>query len=461
MKAQHCLVVLSILGLSACGNGAGDTSGTGGASIGPVSFHKDVEPLLQKHCLTCHSDGQIGGFSLVKYEEAKPLAADMADKTTKRLMPPFLAKTTDDCKPRLSWRGDPSLTDQEIAIFKAWADQKAPEGDPKDAPPPFVLANQGLPNFAQEITATSPTTVDGSADKFQCVVYDPKLAGDQFVDGLHFIAGNANIAHHALLFSAKRTDVAKESGGMDQYPCFGSPPGTLVHAWAPGGVPLELPPDVGIKMGVDDVIVIQMHYHPRGKMESDQSKIQLRFTQAQPSWSYLTLLPGNAKNASDGLLPDPDDTNGVPEFLIPANKEKHVEEMVFTVPSQVIIDVPILAVGPHMHYAGTEMKFSIERNHVTATQPANECLVETPAWDFNWQRLYQYDGAISDLPTGTAGDVIRMHCEYNNSMSNPFIVQALKQQNLSAPKDISLGETTLDEMCLGVMGVLVPTALIK
>lgn len=461
MRAQFALLSSFVLGLAACG-GDGSTGGTGGApSIGPVSFHKDVEPLLQKHCLTCHSDGQIGGFSLVKYEEAKPEAALMADKTTKKLMPPFLAKATDDCKPRLSWRDDPSLTDQEIAIFKAWADQGAPEGDPKDAPPPFVLPNQGLANPSQEIVATSPTTVSGTADQFVCVVYDPKLAGDEFVDGIHYIAGNTAIAHHALLFSAKRADVAKESGGKDQYPCFGSPPGTLVHAWAPGGVPLELPNDVGIKMGVDDVIVIQMHYHPRDKMESDQSKIQLRYTSAAPSWSYLTLLPGNAKTAADGLLPDPDDTNGVPEFVIPAGKDHHVEEMVVTVPSQVIIDVPILAVGPHMHYAGTKMKFSIERQHVTQTQPANECLIETPAWDFNWQRLYQYEGALTDLPTGTAGDTLRMHCEYNNSMSNPFIVQALKQQNLSAPRDISLGETTLDEMCLGVMGVLVPTALIK
>ena len=213
-------------------------------------------------------------------------------------------------------------------------------------------------------------------------------------------------------------------------------------------------------MGADDVFVIQMHYHPRGKMESDQSKIELRYTAQKPTYSYLTLLPGNARNEADGLLPDPDDT-GAPEFRIPANKDKHVEEMTFTVPSQVIIDVPILAVGPHMHYAGTGMRISIERNHVTQAQPAKECLVEAPAWNFNWQRLYQFNGAISELPTGTAGDVIRLHCEYNNSKSNPFITDALAQQSLAEPQDISVGETTLDEMCLGIMGLLVPTELIK
>ena len=445
------------LGLVAC---TGGTDGAGGSGVGPMSFHKDVEPLLQKHCLTCHTQGQIGGFSIASYEDAKPLAALMASKTGKREMPPFLAKTTAECKPRLSWRDDPSLTDKEIEVFKAWADQGAPEGDPKDAPAPFVLDTTGLPNAAQELVATSPTVVDGTSDQFVCIVLDPKLAGDQFLDGIHFVAGNAAIAHHALLFSAKRTDAVKESGGKDQFSCFGAPTGTLVHAWAPGGVPLELPPDVGIKVGADDVFVIQMHYHPRGKMESDQSKIQLRYTAQKPTYSYLTLLPGNARNEADGLLPDPDDT-GAPEFRIPANKDKHVEEMTFTVPSQVIIDVPILAVGPHMHYAGTGMRISIERNHVTQSQPAKECLVEAPAWNFNWQRLYQFNGAISELPTGTAGDVIRLHCEYNNSKSNPFITDALAQQSLAEPQDISVGETTLDEMCLGIMGLLVPTELIK
>ena len=54
----------------------------------------------------------------------------------------------------------------------------------------------------------------------------------------------------------------------------------------------------------------------------------------------------------------------------------------------------------------------------TADQPANECLVETPHWDFNWQRWYQYDTDLQHLPTVQAGDVLHMHCEYNNSMSN-------------------------------------------
>jgi hypothetical protein len=450
---------LAGLGLAAvaCGQGASDEADGGGAAGPAVTFHKDVEPLLHEHCLTCHSDGQIGGFSLASYDTAKKLAPTIVKRTSAREMPPFQAKPTADCEPRFSWKDDPSLTDAEIAVFKAWADQGTPEGDPADAPPPFVLQPSGLPSPDLELTAPETTTVSGTTDQFVCVIYDPKLPADTYIDGIHFVAGNTNVAHHALVFQAKRTDALAASGGAGQYAnCFGAPGTTLLDGWAPGGVPLELPEGVGMPIGADDVLVVQMHYHPRGQTDTDQSKLQLRFAKAKPAWSYQTALIGNFKDASEGLLPDPDDTNGVPEFRIPANAARHVEDMVYTVPDAVSIQLPVLAVGTHMHYVGTDMRFSVERKNPTATQPANECLVETPKWDFNWQRWYVYDTDIASLPTVTAGDKLHMHCEYDNTKENPFVAKALADQSLSEPKDVVLGEQTLDEMCLGVAGVLVP-----
>jgi hypothetical protein len=450
-----CLVAAAAVG--ACGQGEGDgQGGSGGGPEASVTFHRDVEPLLHEHCLTCHSDGQIGGFSLEKYEDVKKLAPVIVTKTSAREMPPFSAKATPECQPRFSWRDDPSLTDDQIAMLKTWADEGAPEGDPKDAPPPFVLAPPGLANPDLEITAAEPTTVSGTEDKFVCVLYDPHLAETKYIDGIHFVAGNSNVAHHALLFQEKRADVTQLSGGASQFDCFGAPGSTLLNGWAPGAVPLELPAGVGMEIGPDDVVVIQMHYHPRGLTETDQSKLQLRFATSKPAWSYQTALIGNSSNAGEGLLPDPDDTNGVPEFRIPANAKHHVEEMVYTVPSALPIALPILAVGTHMHYVGTDMRLSIERKSPAADQPANECLVETPKWDFNWQRWYLYDTSIDSLPKVAPGDTLRMHCEYDNTKENPFVLKALQDQNLSEPKDVHLGETTLDEMCLGVVGILVP-----
>ncbi|MFO0550575.1 MAG: hypothetical protein U0271_19425 [Polyangiaceae bacterium] len=453
------------LGLAACDGGSDDggpggSGGGGGSPTADVTFHKDVEPLLQRSCLGCHYDGKIGGFSLVTYDDAKPMADFMASMTEARLMPPWGAQETDDCKPRLPWRNDLRLSDEEIAMLRAWADAGAPEGNPADAPPAYVPPPDGLPNADIELTPAEPSMVSGNTDQFICVVYDPQLTEDKWVDGINILADNTKVAHHAVTFRANRADVLAESGGAERYPCFGGTQGDVVHVWAPGGQPFELPDDVGIKLTPDQVIVVQMHYHPRGDtVEQDSSKLQLRFRDQVPSYQLLVTFPGNAKDASEGLLPDPDDRTADPEFRIPAGSTDHVETMEIRVPNEVIIDVPILMVMPHMHYVGTDIRLDIERATQPPSQPQNECLVQTPAWDFSWQRFYTYDVPINELPTGKAGDVFKVTCHYNNSSGNPYVAQALEEQGLSAPVDVYLGEQTLDEMCLVPLGILLPSSL--
>ncbi|MEQ9498046.1 MAG: hypothetical protein RIT81_14340 [Deltaproteobacteria bacterium] len=83
-----------------------------------------------------------------------------------------------------------------------------------------------------------------------------------------------------------------------------------------------------------------------------------------------------------------------------------------------------------------------------ADQPAEECLLQTPAWDFEWQRFYEYDVSIAELPFVRPGDTFELRCTYDNSMDNPFVREALDEQGLTAPRDVVLGEETLDEMCL-------------
>jgi hypothetical protein len=86
--------------------------------------------------------------------------------------------------------------------------------------------------------------------------------------------------------------------------------------------------------------------------------------------------------------------------------------------------------------------------------PAQECLLHTPKWDFNWQRVYQYNAPFDQLPLVRGGDKLRLRCKYNNSSSNPFVMEALESQGLQAPIDVRLGEQTLDEMCLAVVQIL-------
>jgi hypothetical protein len=53
-----------------------------------------------------------------------------------------------------------------------------------------------------------------------------------------------------------------------------------------------------------------------------------------------------------------------------------------------------------------------------------------------------------------------MRCTYDNSLGNGFVGQALQDQGLKQPIDVHLGEQTLNEMCLGVFGILAPQGVL-
>lgn len=462
MRFGHVLLSILVATVAAAGCGDDSTSeggagGTGGESASPQdgpTYYKDVLPILQKNCVTCHWEGRIGGFSLAEYDQAKPQAGLMAAVTENGTMPPWHAIETDDCKPRFGFVGDPRLSEEDKATLRAWSDANAPAGDPADAPAPFTPADVGLEAPDLEMVPVEPSFVAGDNDQFVCVVYDPTLTETRYVDGISIMPGNAKVTHHALVFRVDRGTAESASGGEERFSCFGAPPGDLIHAWAPGQLPLQLPEGVGMPLGADQVIVVQMHYHPTSTSEEeDSSMIQLSYMSEEPDWEFAIALPGNESSAP-GLLPDPDDRDG-PEFRIPANVKDHVESMVVTVPN-IPIELPVLVVGTHMHYVGRDARFWIERNNPKADEPAEECLVQTPAWDFNWQRGYMFDVPISELPTLSSGDKLRLECRYDNSMSNRFVAEALAQEGLSAPHDVYLGEQTLDEMCLGAIGFLTP-----
>jgi hypothetical protein len=161
-----------------------------------------------------------------------------------------------------------------------------------------------------------------------------------------------------------------------------------------------------------------------------------------------------------GLLPGPDDPPTGPAFVIPAGSRDHTEAMDLIIPKEIAVPIKIFAVATHMHYVGTDMRVELDRSKrsggAPAGEPVEECLLETPRWDFHWQRGYSYDAPFDQLPTVQAGDVLKLRCRYDNSMQNRFVAAALKEQGLGEPREVRLGEQTLDEMCLAALGVAFP-----
>ncbi|GAC1551619.1 MAG: hypothetical protein NVS3B10_14090 [Polyangiales bacterium] len=425
----------------------------GGAGSGPFTVHKDVEPVLQKVCQNCHVAGGIAPFSLVTFADAKAVAGSIVAQTAARSMPPWGAQDTSECKPPMPWKNDLRLSEQEIAILAAWHSGGDLEGDPKDAPPPRTAAPiVNLPG-ALSLAPPAPFSLAGSNDTFRCFVLDPKITATKYLTGTNFVPTNKTIVHHALAFSIPAT--ARVPG--DAYDCFGGPKvdgANLVAAWAPGGVPSEYPADVGLALEAGTRFVMQVHYHPHanGTQDPDATSFEYKVTDTAPAYRAVPTLIGNFTTAvgadGRGVEPGPDDPGGVPTFLIPKDAPAHVETMHFVMPSfgPTTPTIRILGLGAHMHLAGRDEKITLTRAGVGG---AESCLLQEPAWSFNWQRGYQYDAPIESLPTIAPGDVLRMRCTYDNTMTNADLAAARREAGITEPTDISLGESTMDEMCLG------------
>jgi hypothetical protein len=440
--------------------------------VGPVTFHKDVERILQQSCQPCHVTGGIAPFSLANYGEARPYAALIAAQTSAGRMPPWGAVESAGCAPRFKWKNDVRLTTDAIATLQGWSDQGALEGNPQDAPPPITPVPITLGGAQLELAPSAPyAIVDPAADQFRCFVLDPMLAATSYIDGTFIVPGNPSIVHHALVFAdpARASEALVTDASTRSYDCFGGPGfsnTSLVTAWAPGGVPIEYPADVGAQIDPGTLLVMQVHYHPHSATASlapDQTKLELRFATSKPGHLASTLLLGNFNSAvattgnlaGIGLLPGPDDPASGPVFDIPPNVKGHTETMQVTVPAG-SPSFRIVGVAGHEHYVGSSVDITLtRRNPAERAAPASDCLLSIPKWDFDWQRFYAYDTPLDALPTAAPGDVLRITCTYDNTMGNTRLASSLRERALSVPQDVKLGETTLDEMCLGAF-LLIP-----
>ena len=429
------------------------------------TFAGTVAWILQDRCQRCHSTGGIAPFALVTYEDIHDLAPLAKQKVVAREMPPWGAFDDDACKLQHKIKDDLRMTDDELTKFVSWVDTGMPRGNDDDLPPPKTFPPSGLAGKTDTLAMPAAYQVQaGGKDDIRCFPIDPGFAKDQWIGGINVLPGTPQVVHHVIVFvDPKRESIAK-AAGKGSYPCFGGPetssPSLLV-AWAPGATPLSFDDDTGLKVPKNAMLVMQVHYHAAGVSAGmslfDKTSIEIRRIDGKPSWAAGVFLAGNATSATGTiqLLPGPDDPPSGPEFMIPAKAAHHTESMQVTLP-ETIQNFPLptsslLGTGTHMHWAGVDMKVEITRKNPGPGQPAKECLIGTPKYDFNWQRGYAYDEPLEKLPTIGAGDTLKFTCTYNNTIDNKNIRKALAEKQMASPIDIHLGEQTTDEMCLGAL----------
>jgi hypothetical protein len=442
---------LALLLMVGCADLGGPTDAV--PSAGAVTWNRDVAAILERRCVGCHSESGLGGFPLDDYATAAALAPQLVDAVESGRMPPFGAPATDACPSPFPWVDDPRLSVEEMLLLRVWAETGAPRGSgalrhaaPAAAPPRVddVLRPQGV-----EVVEPGP-------DQHRCFVLQPRLPILYGLEAISIEPGDADVVHHALLFSDPGGVVSAQAVG-GSFDCFGLKPegGRLLASYAPGMGATIAPAGTALAMRDSDPLILQIHYHPRpDELRYDRTRVNLTYRWEEAEYAALQLLIGNLDTpeagSGNGLLADAD---GVSEFLIPAGATDHVEQMMVTLP----VAVPFYSLGAHMHLAGRSMQLLLS----SADGQRSDCLLDVPDWDFSAQRAYEIDKPLGLLPTSTVGDRLVLRCAYDNSLGNGALAEELAAQGLDAPVDMVLGEASLDEMCLAVVGLVVPWSQVE
>ncbi len=388
------------------------------AAVARPTYTKDVASIIQKNCQECHRPGQVGPFSLATYEQARKRAGDIATVIDDRTMPPWKASSHVGVK----FKDERVLSDKDIATIVAWCEAGAPEGDPADLPQPPKFADEwqlGTPDLIVDIGNDFEIPASGE-DIYRCFVIPTKLDKDRYVTAIEYRPGNRRVVHHLLTYvnisgEARKRDQADPGPG---FTCF-SGPGEPIHGdlggWAPGNQPSALPDGIGRSLPRGADIIVQVHYHPNGKAETDRTRIGLHFARRP---IRQTLHWSAAANLEMELPPGNSDVEIKAAWPIPVNLVAH-------------------AVTPHMHLLGRDIAMSVK-----FPDGREQELIKIDNWDFNWQNSYFFDQPL-DIPKGSVLNVVS---HFNNSDSNP------RNPN-KPPKTVRWGEATTDEMCIGFLAV--------
>jgi len=370
-----------------------------------VTFSHDVAPLLYRRCASCHRPGGVAPFALITYQDAAKRAQLIAAVTAKRYMPPWLPSAP-------HFREERRLSDSEIALLARWANAGAAEGNPAAAPAPprFPEGWQlGAPDLQAQMPAAFDVPAEGN-DLYRCFVLPASIPADRWVRAVDMQPGNRKVVHHAILFQDISGTARRRDTGSG-YDCFGTPgflPARGLGGWTPGSLLFRAPDDIPELLHAGADLVLQVHYHPTGKPETDRTAVALYFTDQKPR-----------RQATDIPL-------GSNRIDIPPGERAYKVTDHFTIP----VAVDAIGINPHAHYICKEMY-----GYAVLPNGTRRTLLRIEDWDFNWQQEYLYAAPVR-LPAGT--DVV-MEFTYDNSGGNP------RNPN-HPPKRVLWGPATTDEM---------------
>jgi hypothetical protein len=410
-----------------------------------VTFNRDVLPILQRNCQTCHRPGEVAPMSFLTYDSTRPWAKAIKQAVVTKKMPPWFAD------PRYGdFRNEPKLTATDAQTLAMWADSGAPEGEAKDKPA-AIAWHEGwriAPDVTISIPAPHNVPAKGAGEIKSFIVPNP-FKSDTWVSAIEIRPGEPSVVHHVMLQVPEDTPGPTFSwGGVSASACLppsgseaflespvaipaGNPAGkappikppknfaVLEAVYVPGSPVTDFQYDNSAKLikGGGN-LRIEVHYTPNGKAVSDQTKIGFKFAKEPPQRKFIMIAPKSLANVKQ---------------RIPAGEANWESrgELEFGQDAQLVWFMP------HMHLRGKDMTFNLDYpNGRTDT-------VLRANFNFNWQLGYELDEPIR-VRKGTRMEIVAHH---DNSANNPY--------NPDPTKEVAWGNLTSEEMVLPWFGVIV------
>jgi peroxiredoxin len=375
-----------------------------GRQSGEITYAKHVAPVLQKHCIVCHREGQIAPFALTTYDDVVGWTATIEEVVRQGRMPPWHAD------PKYGkFSNDARLSDADKKIILDWIENGAPEGDSKDLPQPISFPEGWrIPKPDVVIQMPKPFRVPAQGDvPYQFIVVDSGFIEDKWIQASEVKPSCRSVVHHILVF------VQPPGAGVDEYGGFAA---NWVAAMAPGSPALIYPEGTAKLVPAGSRFVFQIHYTPDGSEKEDQSCLGLVF--ADPKSVRKEVSTQMAAYERFEIPPHH------PNYKIEASRRLRNDSI-------------LLEMLPHTHVRGKAFRYE-------AVYPdgKREILLDLPRYDFNWQNRYLL-AEPKLLPKGTT-----IHCTayYDNSKNN--------RSNPDPDSAVRWGDQTWEEMMIGYFSIM-------
>jgi len=359
-----------------------------------VTFTRDIAPILQRSCQNCHRPGQVAPMSLQTYEEARPWARAMKQRTAIRdkfgAMPPWYIEKNIGIQ---HYKNDPSLSDEEVAKIAKWADTGAARGNVADMPAPRVFPDgaswhSGQPDLiveSPEITVKAnapdwwgefePTKIPLTEDRYVSSV-EIREVNNFANDSGRETVGQRYVWHHLIWATAEFSGDGDPIDASISQGAVGWP----VHEVGRNADIFD--PDAGRLLKANSSIIYQSaHLHSGGSDVKSKLLFGFRF---HPK-GYKPARRSTLRNLGNGL-----DIDIKPNE---ANQQLHAY-LVLQQPTK------IATFEPHLHAPG-------QRMCLEAIWGFNIQTLTCAGYDHNWVRQYEYaDDYAPILPRGTILHII-------------------------------------------------------